>query len=96
MAYRTGKDRENAKLFAKLFGESLDAKGVSQTDLAQRVGTAPSYANQWATGKRVPSPEWINLIADTLGLQKAERTRLHYAAAKDAGYELPELDLTRK
>jgi hypothetical protein len=47
--------------------------------------------NQVVTGKRLPSAEWLNIIATTLEMQPDERTQLHRAAAKAHGFEI---DLT--
>jgi len=45
------------------------------------------------TGRKSPSPEWINIVAKTLDLQERQRLKLHRAAARDAGYEI---DLTKE
>ena len=61
---------------------------MSQSDLAQAVGKSPAYTNQTMTGRKHASPEWVNLVAETLNLSQKERVVLHRAAAKDQGYEI--------
>ena len=66
---------------------------MSQRELADRVGASPSYLNQVMTGRKKPDADWANLVANALGFQDEQRKRLHYAAAKDLGFDL---DLTKK
>jgi hypothetical protein len=54
---------------------------------------SPFGANQLITGHKKPSPEWVDLIADTLKLSPEQRQALHVAAAKQHGFRL---DLTKK
>jgi len=61
---------------------------MTQSDLAESLGRSPSYTNQVMTGRKGASPEWVELVADTLRLSKADRRKLHFAAAKDQGYQL--------
>jgi hypothetical protein len=53
---------------------------MSQSDLAQAVGKSPAYTNQTMTGRKHASPEWVNLVAETLNLSSKERVVLHRAA----------------
>jgi len=61
---------------------------MSQADLAEAVGKSHAYTNQTLTGRKSASPEWVNLVAETLRLSRKQRTTLHRAAAKDQGYEI--------
>jgi hypothetical protein len=61
---------------------------MSQHDLAEAVGKSPAYTNQTITGRKSASPQWVNLVAETLKLSAKERVALHRAAAKDQGYEI--------
>ena len=76
------------------FGESvsraLTDSGTTQTALANSLDVSPGYVNQLMTCKAA-SPRWANLVADVLKVSEAQRTELHTAAAKDAGYKI---DLT--
>jgi transcriptional regulator with XRE-family HTH domain len=65
---------------------------ATQTALATAVGVSASYANQLLTGAKRPSPQWIDLMADAMQMNQAQRRELHRAAALDAGYKL---DLTK-
>ena len=56
--------------------------------LAEAVGKSPAYTNQTITGRKSASPQWVNLVAETLKLWAKERLALHRAAAKDQGYEI--------
>jgi cyanate lyase len=66
----------------------LAARRMSQADLAQAVGKSHAYTNQTLTGRKSASPEWVNLVAETLRLSPKQRGTLHRAAAKDQGYEI--------
>jgi cyanate lyase len=66
----------------------LAERRMSQADLAQAVGKSHAYTNQTLTGRKSASPEWVNLVAQTLRLSPKQRATLHRAAAKDQGYEI--------
>jgi transcriptional regulator with XRE-family HTH domain len=87
----------NARKYATAFGEALarqfKQKKISQRDLASAAGVSPSYVNHIMAGRKSVSPQWADLVADTLKLGESARIELHRAAARDAGYKL---DLTKK
>lgn len=62
---------------------------LSQTALAEQVGTAKSYVSAVLNGTKPAGARWADLIADALKLNEADRARLHLHAARDAGYKLP-------
>jgi transcriptional regulator with XRE-family HTH domain len=66
---------------------------MTQSELAAKTGRSTAYVNQLITGHKKPSPEWVDLIADTLKLSPKDRQALHVAAAKQHGFKL---DLTKK
>ena len=66
---------------------------MTQTELAAKTGRSTAYVNQLITGHKKPSPEWVELIADTLKLNPEQRQRAACAAAKQHGFKL---DLTKK
>jgi cyanate lyase len=88
-------DEARRARFRTEFGTALSVqlarRRMTQSDLAHSVGRSPSYTNQVMSGRKGASPQWVELVADTLRLSKADRRRLHFAAAKDHGYRL---DLT--
>lgn len=75
-----------------LFGIStlclIKNKGITQAGLARATGVSNAYANHLLRGRKVPSPEWVDLIADVVGATKEQRNKLHWAAARSAGYKL--------
>jgi cyanate lyase len=48
---------------------------MTQTDLAAKTGRSTAYVNQLITGHKKPSPEWVELIADTLKLSSSSARR---------------------
>jgi cyanate lyase len=91
-------DRDEARRarFRTEFGVALSVelakRQMTQVDLAEQMGRSVSYTNQVMSGRRGASPEWVELVADTLRLTREKRQKLHFAAAKDHGYQL---DLTK-
>lgn len=91
MARRTGQ-MEYQSAFGKALNEQLARTNLKQSDLARAAGVSPSYVNRLMTGESKVSPDWADLIADTLKLQHDERIKLHTAAATTWGFKL---DLTK-
>ena len=79
-------------LTAEALGEILAGRKLSQARAASASGFSQPYLNQVATGKRLPSADWVDTVANALGLSPEERERLHRAAAKDHGFKI---DLTK-
>lgn len=84
MPRRTPSDCE----FGAAVSAALTERRMSQHDLADAVGKSVAYTNQTMTGRKSASPQWVNLVAETLKLTTKERAALHRAAAKDQGYEI--------
>ena len=74
--------------FGASVSQALAEARINQSDLAARAGISPSYLNQTMTGRKHLPTKWIDVVAESLGLQEAQRKRLHLAAAKDAGYDV--------
>jgi cyanate lyase len=74
--------------FGAAVSSALAQRHMSQVDLANSLGKSPAYTNQTLTGRKSVSPEWVNLVAETLKFSPRERMNLHRAAAKDQGYEI--------
>ena len=53
---------------------------MTQTELAAKTGRSTAYVNQLITGLKKPSPQWVELIADTLKLSPEQCQELHVAA----------------
>lgn len=81
----------DTKVGTALSGE-LARRRMKQTDLAKSLGRSVAYTNQVMTGRKGASPEWVDLVADTMDLSDVDRQKLHHAAAVDAGFKL---DLTK-
>jgi hypothetical protein len=77
--------------FGAALAVSLAERRMSQLDLATASNRSPSFTSQVMNGRKGASPEWVNLIADTMNLSKQERQKLHAAAARDRGYDIPDL-----
>lgn len=92
MATRRSK---NDTAFGASVSHALAEANLTQVDLAQLTGNSVSYVNQTLTGLKTPSPEWVDIVANTLKLQADMKTKLHQSAAKDAGYKI-DLDLTKE
>ena len=74
--------------FGAAVSSALAQRHMSQVELAQSLGKSLAYTNQTLTGRKSASPEWVNLVAETLKLSPRERMSLHRAAARDQGYEI--------
>lgn len=79
--------------FGSTVSQSLTVRATSQTSLAKGMGTSASYLNQTMTGRKTPTAQWADLVADVLNAPEHERQRIHAAAALDNGFKL---DLTKK
>lgn len=80
--------RSNSKIAGEAIAASLEARGLSQYEAARFTGTSQPLLNQIVNGRRLPSPEWLNIMATTLEMTVEERAKLHRAAAKAHGYEI--------
>lgn len=67
---------------------ALDKAEMSQADLARSTQQSASYVSHILTGRKPPSAEWVELIADALNLSSSQRAELHYKAAIRNGFKL--------
>ncbi len=79
---------DKTRHFASTVSTVLDSRGMSQTALAQAVGTSTAYVNHLMTGYRRPTANWADLVANALGVDEGTRKAMHLAAAKDLGFKL--------
>ena len=70
---------------------ALNAAGMSQYRVARSSGTSVSYLNEVIHGRKLPSPQWLDIIATATGLTPEQRVELHRCAAKSHGFKI---DLT--
>ena len=54
----------STKDFFKIFIALRKEKGLTQDELAQKLGISKSSVAMWETGQRLPSPDVYELIAD--------------------------------
>ncbi len=73
---------------AASLGDILAERGLSQASAAARANISQPYFNQVAKGRRRASAEWIETVANALGLGEEERAELHRAAARDHGFKI--------
>jgi len=67
---------------------ALGRAGRHQQQLADDLGQSASYVSQVLRGKKRPSAQWVDLIADTLNLNDKQRHELHLKAARQLGFKL--------
>lgn len=66
---------EDAKqVFAQNLRQYLEAKGLSQLDLAAHMGCSSSTVSDWCNGKKYPRVDKMQRIADFLGIRMSELT----------------------
>jgi hypothetical protein len=80
--------RRRSNTFGTSLSRWLSEADLSQSGLARATETSIAYTNQLITGRKRPSPEWIDLVAKTLKLSERKRIELHRAAARDLGFDL--------
>lgn len=61
---------------------------MATVTLADRLGVTGPYVHHLISGRRLPSPQWLDLMADAMKLTKEQRVDLHRAGAIDHGYKL--------
>lgn len=57
--------------FASRFSRALLAAGLTQQELAERVGVTQSTVSHWFTGKRKPGLKRLESVARALGIDPA-------------------------
>ena len=61
--------------------------GLSNKEVARRLGVDPTHASRIAKGVRGVSPDKVDKTADVLGVSPEVRREMHAAAARDQGYK---------
>lgn len=75
--------------FGDLLTSARNAKGLTQTNLAESIRRSTSFISLLETGQRRPTRELIDALASTLGL--TPDTEMYGALLRAAGYEPKEL-----
>jgi len=69
---RTKRDTE----FGASVSSALAEARITQPELASAIGKSVAYTNQVITGRKAPSEEWVNLVADCLRLSEEGRRKM--------------------
>lgn len=73
--------------FAAALDHAMDAKGMSNTDLASKIGSSPSYVSHWRQGVRPLTVKFASRVAAQLGVSPQDISE-HYARQLEAGAAL--------
>lgn len=62
----------NKEIFTKNLRHYIELSGKTQKQLAEIVGVAQSTFNDWATAKKYPRIDKIEILANYFGIQKSD------------------------
>jgi transcriptional regulator with XRE-family HTH domain len=79
---------DDKKHFSNELNKILSQSNVSQSALSRELGVSRAYVSYLATGKKQPSAERADEIADAVKASDEDRTKLHVAAARDLGFKI--------
>lgn len=68
-------------------------KGLTQAELAKKLGMSPSYIGQYESGNRRPKPETLMKIAEALGVSPASLGVEIYTTFPDGELSYEQIDL---
>lgn len=77
----------NKKVFAKNLRYYLEKSGKTQKEIAAIVDVAQSTFNDWATGKKYPRIDKIEILANYFGIQKSDLIEEKLTDEQKAGNE---------
>lgn len=80
----------NRKIFARNFNYYLTIRHKTQNDIVQDLGMTSSTVSDWATGKKYPRVDKMQLLADYFGILKSDLTEEHTEAQLTDDIELQE------
>lgn len=77
----------NKEIFTKNLRHYIELSGKTQKQLAEIVGVAQSTFNDWATAKKYPRIDKIEILANYFGIQKSDliEEKTEEGPAADAG-----------
>lgn len=64
-------------VFCENLNRYMRQRGVTQADIVSGLGFSASTVSDWATGKKYPRVEAMEMLADKLGVQITDLTRSH-------------------
>ena len=77
----TATDAErNRRIFARNFNYYLTIRHKTQNDIVQDLGMTSSTVSDWATGKKYPRVDKMQMLADYFGILKSDLTEEHAEA----------------
>lgn len=87
----TATDAErNRRIFARNFNYYLTIRHKTQNDIVQDLGMTSSTVSDWATGKKYPRVDKMQMLADYFGILKSDLTEEHAEAQLTDDIELQE------
>lgn len=63
---------ETKRIFGNNLSNILEAKGITQLELANELNVATSSVSYWCNGEKMPRMDKIELIAEYLGVTKSD------------------------
>ncbi len=66
----------------------LTSRNATQLALAKDLYVTSAYISSLMSGRRNPSPKWVDRIADALNITSLQRQVLHTLAAQQKGFKL--------
>ena len=62
----------NKEVFANNLRYYIERSGLTQKEIAERIGVASSTFNEWAKGKKYPRIDKIEMLARIFGILKSD------------------------
>ena len=78
----------NVEVFAKNLRRAIREKGHTQRSLAEKTGISAETINKWATGKNLPSLQWLADAANALDVSIDDLLTDHKQKEVIAGAEV--------
>lgn len=88
-AYKTTEQDETRTTFARNLKRLMYADDLSQKDLAEKIGVAPSTVSAWCNGDKLPRIETIQQLAD---LFDVDRSDLLFVGSLKKQDPIPDMD----
>ena len=85
MATQKASDAVTSETFMTLLKRHRMSRGLSQTQLAKKLGLVPSNVSMWESGDKWPAPRHIPKLARFLGLKPLELVEILDAASRRSG-----------
>lgn len=67
---------------------ALMSRGLSQREVASRMGVSSSYVSQMLKGQRTISPKFLNDFCDAAVIPEPERSGINLEAARFSGWRI--------